>query len=58
MGLMLLVFGLAAMLGVWMVDSAAHRVNWSLPGVWLWFGGLGVISATGLALLWRGRSGR
>ena len=54
-GLTLATFGLFSILGLLLVDAAAHRVDWSQPGVWLWVGGFAVGLLAGVGMMWRSR---
>jgi hypothetical protein len=58
LGLVQAVFGLFAILGVVIVDSMAHQVDWMLPGTWLWVGAFAALCIAGLALVRRAYSRR
>jgi hypothetical protein len=51
MGLTHVVLGPFAILGVVIVDTTQHRVDWSAPGTWLWIAGCAIVFFIGLALL-------
>ncbi|MFL5733299.1 MAG: hypothetical protein ACJ78Q_08865 [Chloroflexia bacterium] len=51
LGLTHSVLGLFAPLGVLLVDSATHRVDWSSLGTWLWMAGCALVFLVGLAML-------
>lgn len=53
LGLAQAVFGLFAILGVVIVDATAHRVDWALPGTWLWVGAFAALCLAGLAMIWQ-----
>jgi len=42
-----IVGGLFAVAGLFLVDAAEHRVDWSQPGTWLWIGIFAARSSTG-----------
>ncbi len=52
LGLTQTVLGFFPVLAVVSVDAALRRVNWSLPGPWVWVGAFALLGALGLGLLW------
>ncbi|HEY4691388.1 MAG TPA: hypothetical protein VIK33_18920 [Anaerolineae bacterium] len=48
-------FSAFAILGLILVDASVHRVDWSLPGTWLWIGALGWGVIVGAAMLMSAR---
>lgn len=52
MGMTQFALGLLAILGLIATDAAIHRVDWSLPGTWLWIGAFGVALIAGLGMVW------
>jgi hypothetical protein len=58
-GLIQLVIGLFAILGLIIVDASRHQVNWAAPGTWLWVGAFAVflISGIGMVLWSRAKAG-
>jgi hypothetical protein len=53
MGLSQVAFGAGAIIGVLVVDASAHRVNWSLPGTWLWMAFFAILTVAGMAMIWK-----
>jgi hypothetical protein len=53
LGLGFMILGASSVSGLIMVDSAVHRVNWSLPGTWLWAGIFSALFLSG-AMMVRG----
>lgn len=47
--------GVLAIVGLLLVDSTVHRVDWGALGTWAWMSGFTLISLVGLAMLWRWR---
>lgn len=45
-------FGVLAIVGLLLVDSSVHRVDWVALGTWAWIGGCAMIAIAGLAMLW------
>jgi hypothetical protein len=50
-------FSLCAVLGLVIVDTSVHRVDWSSAGTWLWIGGFTAIFLAGAAVAWQSRWG-
>jgi hypothetical protein len=50
-GLIQLVIGLFAILGLIIVDASRNQVNWSAPGTWLWVGAFAVFFLAGAAMV-------
>lgn len=53
MGLAEIVFGLLAVVGLIVVDAAVHKVNWTLPGTWVWLGLFALLFVSGLLKGWQ-----
>ncbi len=51
-------FGLFAIAGVLIVDASVRRVDWSLPGSWLWAGAFAIALAAGVGMVGRARTMR
>ncbi len=49
------VLSLFAILGLLIVDASVRRVDWSLPGTWLWLGAFAVMLIASLGMLWQSR---
>jgi hypothetical protein len=43
-----IVFAILSIIGLLLVDSELHRVNWSAAGTWVWIGMFIAILAAGL----------
>lgn len=57
MGLAEFVFGLLAIVGLVIVDTAVHKINWSLPGTWVWLGLFTLLLVSGLLKGWQAYRG-
>ncbi len=53
-GLTQVTFGGLSILGLLVVDSAVHTVNWSALGTWVWVGACALLAVSGLGLAWSG----
>lgn len=49
------ILGLSGIVGVLIVDASVRRVDWSLPGTWLWVGAFAVMLIAGLGMWWQSR---
>jgi len=49
------VLSLFAILGLLIVDASVRKVDWSLPGTWLWVGAFAVMLIASLGMLWQSR---
>jgi hypothetical protein len=54
MGLLQLSFGGLSILGTLWVNAQVNKINWSLPGVWIWFLALTELVIAGLFMVWQG----
>ena len=52
LGLTQIVLGLFTILGLVIVDASQHRVNWSVPGTWLWISIFAWLFISGVVLTW------
>jgi hypothetical protein len=55
LGLAEMLFALGAIWGLVSVDLAVHRVNWTLPGVWVWLGAFVLLTIAGAAMILQSR---
>lgn len=44
-------FSVFVLLGVWIVDSAANRIDWSAGGNWVWVGAIALLGLAGVGLI-------
>ncbi|MEO5581456.1 MAG: hypothetical protein ABIR66_02085 [Saprospiraceae bacterium] len=54
-GAELLVFGIGAVIGLWIVDGQVHKVEWNNFGTWFWIGSSLVSGVMGVRLTGIGR---
>jgi hypothetical protein len=52
-GLMQLSFGGLTILGTLSVNAAVNKIDWSFPGVWVWFAGFAELAIAGLFMVWQ-----
>jgi hypothetical protein len=50
------VFSLFSIVGLIVVDAAVHRVDWSLPGTWLWVGAFALMLIASIGMILRSRA--
>ncbi|MBW4635018.1 MAG: hypothetical protein KME30_24895 [Iphinoe sp. HA4291-MV1] len=53
LGLTELVLGLLEILGVAIADAKLHKVNWFIPGTWLWISIFAILFISGVAMIWQ-----
>lgn len=51
LGAVQLAFSALVLAGVWVVDRAAGKIDWSLWGNWVWIGAIALLGAVGISLL-------
>jgi hypothetical protein len=55
LGLTMTAGGIVPIIGLFVIDSQIHRVDWDRPGTWLWIGFFALIFVAGIGLAWRSR---
>jgi hypothetical protein len=53
MGITQLSLGSLAIIGTLWVNAQVNKINWTLPGVWLWFALFAEMAIAGLWMLWQ-----
>lgn len=52
LGLTQAVFGLLVIVGIAITDLSLDKIDWYLPGTWLWFKAFAVLSIAGILIMW------
>jgi hypothetical protein len=55
LGITQITLGTLAILGIAIADRFLHKINWYLPGTWLWLGLFSLIAIAGGITVWRSR---
>ncbi len=51
LGTIQMTFSIFVLVGVWVVDSAVNKIDWSAWGNWAWMGAIALLGIAGLALI-------
>lgn len=55
LGLTMATGGIVPIVGLMVIDSQIHKVDWARTGTWLWIGSFAILFVAGLGLAWRSR---
>jgi hypothetical protein len=55
LGLTQTVFGLLIIVGIAITNSSLDKIDWYVPGTWLWFKAFAILSIAGILMMWHSR---